>query len=78
MSDTTASLSRKIRSAGDLQSVVRTMKALAASSIGQYEKSVAALADYYRAVELGLAHASGKVGRRPRFQNGKAKPTRMR
>ena len=30
MSDTTASLRRKIGSAGDLQSVVRTMKALAA------------------------------------------------
>jgi F-type H+-transporting ATPase subunit gamma len=30
------------------------MKALAASSIGQYEKSVLALADYYRAVALGL------------------------
>ena len=54
MSDTTASLRRKIDSAGDLQSVVRTMKALAASSIGQYEKSVRALADYYRTVELGL------------------------
>jgi F-type H+-transporting ATPase subunit gamma len=54
MSDTTASLRRKISSAGDLQSVVRTMKALAASSIGQYEKSVAALGDYYRTVELGL------------------------
>ena len=54
MSDTTASLSRKISSAGDLQSVVRTMKALAASSIGQYEKSVRALDDYYRTVELGL------------------------
>src|SRR5271154_5531367 len=54
MSDTTESLRRKIRSAGDLQSVVRTMKALAASSIGQYEKSVIALADYYRTVELGL------------------------
>jgi hypothetical protein len=44
----------KDRSAGDLQSVVRTMKAVAASSIGQYEKSVRALADYYRTVELGL------------------------
>ena len=55
MSDTTASLRRKINSAGDLQSVVRTMKALAASSIGQYEKSVRALADYYRTVELGLS-----------------------
>lgn len=54
MSETTASLSRKISSAGDLQSVVRTMKALAASSIGQYEKSVCALGDYYRTVELGL------------------------
>jgi F-type H+-transporting ATPase subunit gamma len=30
------------------------MKALAASSIGQYEKSVRALGDYYRTVELGL------------------------
>ncbi|MFO7685252.1 MAG: F0F1 ATP synthase subunit gamma [Desulfobacterales bacterium] len=54
MSDTTASLRRKIAGAGDLQTVVRTMKAVAASSIGQYEKSVAALADYYRTVELGL------------------------
>jgi F-type H+-transporting ATPase subunit gamma len=55
MSDSSESLRRKIGSAGDLQSVVRTMKALAASSIGQYEKSVSALADYYRAVELGLS-----------------------
>ena len=54
MSDTPASLRRKIQSAGDLQSVVRTMKAVAASSIGQYEQSVGALGDYYRTVELGL------------------------
>ncbi len=54
MSETTAGLRRKISSATDLQSVVRTMKALAASSIGQYEKSILALADYYRTVELGL------------------------
>jgi F-type H+-transporting ATPase subunit gamma len=54
MSDTTASLRRKIAGAGDLQSVVGTMKAVAASSIGQYEQSVRALADYYRTVELGL------------------------
>jgi F-type H+-transporting ATPase subunit gamma len=31
------------------------MKALAASSIGQYEKAVASLNDYYRTVELGLS-----------------------
>lgn len=30
------------------------MKALAASSIGQYGQSVQSLADYYRTVELGL------------------------
>ncbi|HEX7479761.1 MAG TPA: F0F1 ATP synthase subunit gamma, partial [Polyangiales bacterium] len=54
MSNTTASLRRKLDSAGDLHSVVRTMKALAASSIGQYEQAVHALADYYRTVELGL------------------------
>ena len=54
MSDTVASLGRKVASAGDLQSVVRTMKALAASNIGQYEKSVQALGDYNRTVELGL------------------------
>jgi F-type H+-transporting ATPase subunit gamma len=55
MSDTAEGLRRKINSAGELQSVVRTMKALAASSVGQYEKSVRALADYYRTVELGLS-----------------------
>lgn len=54
MSGATENLRRKISSAGDLQSVVRTMKALAASNIGQYERSVHALADYYRTVELGL------------------------
>jgi F-type H+-transporting ATPase subunit gamma len=55
MSDTMESLRRNINRAGDLQSVVRTMKALATSSIGQYEKAVSALDDYYRTVELGLS-----------------------
>jgi F-type H+-transporting ATPase subunit gamma len=54
MSDTLARLRRKIDGAGDLESVVRSMKALAAASIGQYEKAVLALIDYYRTVELGL------------------------
>jgi F-type H+-transporting ATPase subunit gamma len=55
VSDTAANLRHKIDSAGDLQGVVRTMKALAASSISQYENSVHALGDYYRTVELGLS-----------------------
>ncbi len=62
MSDTTASLRRKIGGAQDLQSVVRTMKAVAAASIGQYEQSVAALDDYYRTVELGLGACFREIG----------------
>lgn len=54
MSNATANFRHLIKNAEDLQSVVRTMKALAASSIGQYEKSVRSLTDYYRVVELGL------------------------
>jgi len=65
MSDSAASLRHQISGAGDLQSVVRTMKAVAASSIGQYEKSVSALADYYRTVELGLSACFRAEGRAP-------------
>lgn len=54
MADSTSILRRKISGAQELQSVVRTMKAVAASSIGQYEKSVRSLEDYYQGVELGL------------------------
>ncbi len=55
MSNSLASLRHKIRGAGQLGSVVRAMKAVAASSIGQYEAAVDALADYQRSVELGLS-----------------------
>jgi len=71
MSDTTASLRRKIGGAGDLQSVVRTMKAVAASSIGQYEQSVRALADYYRAVEIGLGACFRAGGPAPLYAKRK-------
>lgn len=55
MSESASSLRHKIASAGDLESVVRTMKAMAASNIGQYENAVRSLGDYYRTVQLGLA-----------------------
>lgn len=55
MSDTAASLRHTIASAGELASVVRTMKAMAAASIGQYENAVRSLDAYYRTVQLGLA-----------------------
>jgi F-type H+-transporting ATPase subunit gamma len=74
MSDTTASLRRKIGGAGDLQSVVRTMKAVAASSIGQYENSVRALADYYRTVELGLGACIRESGPAPLTAKRKGRP----
>lgn len=47
-------LKSQIDSVEDLQSVVKTMKALAAVSIRQYQRSVDALRDYSRTVELGL------------------------
>jgi F-type H+-transporting ATPase subunit gamma len=72
MSDTTAGMRRKIGGAGDLQSVVRTMKAVAASSIGQYERSVSALADFNRAVELGLGACFRKTGPAPLIPERKA------
>ncbi len=72
MSGTTASLRRKIGGASDLESVVRTMKAVAASSIGQYEKSVSALDDYYRAVELGLGACFRESGPLPEIAGRKA------
>ena len=77
MSDTLVSLRRKIGGAGDLESVVRSMKALAAASIGQYEKSVLALTDYYRTVELALIVCLKKqgAGRRP---SKPAKQARLR
>ncbi len=52
--DTLESLRRKSGGAQDLKSVVRTMKALAASNIGQYEQAVKSLDDYYRTVSLGI------------------------
>ena len=73
MSESTAGLRRKIAGAEDLRSVVRTMKAVAASSIGQYEKSVHALDDYYRTVELGLGVCFRKSGPAPLMAERKGK-----
>ncbi|HEY0341508.1 MAG TPA: F0F1 ATP synthase subunit gamma [Steroidobacteraceae bacterium] len=55
MSDTLANLRRKLHGAEQLGSVVRAMKAVAAASIGQYERAVEALGQYQRSVELGLS-----------------------
>ncbi len=65
MSGITESMRRKIAGASDLEGVVRSMKALAASSIGQYERAVRSLEDYYRTVELGLAACLRRDGSAP-------------
>ena len=52
--DTLENLRSKSDGAKDLSSVVKSMKAMAASNIVQYEAAVASLADYYRTVTLGI------------------------
>jgi F-type H+-transporting ATPase subunit gamma len=69
MSGATESLGRKISGAKDLKAVVRSMKALAASSLGQYERAIESLDDYYRAVELGLCACLRQVRTSPNFAN---------
>lgn len=54
MSDSILALQKKINSANDLGSVVRTMKSMAATNIHQYELALLALEDYYRTVRLGV------------------------
>jgi len=55
MGDTLVNLRHKLGSARQLATVVRAMKAVAATSIAQYEAAVAALGDYSNCVELGLS-----------------------
>jgi F-type H+-transporting ATPase subunit gamma len=52
--ETLQDIGRRLKNARDLGSIVRTMKAMAAVSIRQYEKAVEALAGYNRTTELGL------------------------
>jgi len=54
MSQALLELQRRIRSADDLYTVVRTMKTMAAVNIRQYERSLRSLDDYYHTVEMGL------------------------
>lgn len=54
MSETMTSLRRQLDVTRDLQSVVTTMRALAAVNIRQYQEAVAALEEYRRTIALGL------------------------
>lgn len=52
--ETFAALRRQIHSAEELQSVVKSMKAISAASIWRHQRAVELLSDYERTVELGL------------------------
>lgn len=52
--ETPESLKAQINSTQDIQSVVKTMKALAAVKIRQYEAAIASLRRYSHVIELGL------------------------
>ncbi len=54
---TLGNLKRRIESTEDLQSVVKTMKSLAAVNIRQYEKAVESLREYSRAIDMALGIA---------------------
>ncbi len=55
--ETQEALRHQLDSLGDLQSIVRTMKALSASSIREYEQAMEALRQYENTIELGFAAA---------------------
>ncbi|MBE2199773.1 MAG: F0F1 ATP synthase subunit gamma [Anaerolinea sp.] len=52
--ETIEDIRKRVKNAGDLHAIVRTMRALAMASIRQYERAVTSLTDYYRTTELGL------------------------
>ena len=58
---TAESIRRTIASTEELQSVVKTMKALAGVNIRQYERAAHAVAEYNRTVEMGLQIALQRV-----------------
>ena len=60
---TLEALQNRIQSVTDLMSVVKTMKAMAAVSIRQYEKAVESAQLYYHTIELGFQALSRKSGR---------------
>jgi F-type H+-transporting ATPase subunit gamma len=65
--DTLETLAQRIETTQSLRSVVRTMRALSAASIAQYDGAVGSMRQYMRTIEMGLrvvmrsgeAHARG-------------------
>lgn len=72
--ETAESLRRAIAVTSELQSLVKTMKALAGVNIRAYERSVRAVAEYNRTVEMGLQIALRKLPEHltlPKYEPGR-------
>ncbi len=61
--ETIQDIRRRINNTQDLGGIVRTMRALAMTSIRQYERAVESLADYNRTTEMGLQVVLGEASR---------------
>ena len=61
--ETTQDIRQRINNTQDLGGIVRTMRALAMTSIRQYERAVESLADYNRTTEMGLQVVLGEASR---------------
>lgn len=77
MTESMSALQRKIHSATDLQSVVRTMKAMAAANINQYENAVLALDDYNLTLQLALTAALKQGGLEDKLRRSGNKKTQF-
>jgi len=66
-------IQRKIKSARDLYSVVKTMKSLAAVNIHYHERAVEAIGDYHQSIEMGfqvLLKAKPEILKKPTVKTG--------
>ena len=72
--ETAESLRRTIAVTEELQSVVKTMKALAGVNIRQYERAAHAVAEYNRTVEMGLQIALAPAARRTPLPPTRTRP----
>ncbi len=59
--ETAESLRRSLAVTEELQSVVKTMKALAGVNIRAYERAAHAVAEYNRTIEMGLQIALQRI-----------------
>lgn len=71
-------LQKQLNSLDELHGIVKTMKALSAANIHQYEQAVSAMTGYYQTIEMGLRVVLGDYASRARNgEAGKGRPTQL-